>query len=234
MPFSVMVTDPSGKTYIWSDDDMDGIIYKKGIAPGTYQVIMESLTDSKYADFTVSTASRSVEVKEEIAYSKVDVENEVKQETEINAAEEDTKKNETVVESTLEDTQTWVDSNVVGAVYSEISKSSIPDPATLGMSGQSVGMDQMAAAMSQTVRVLAAAGSQPGWLEYAGQRTGRRRSPPQNPRIRLRNPARPRIPRRRLQRITHRSLDWRKPQSLSRLSCRFRNISPEACRFTYS
>ena len=167
VPFSVMVTDPSGKTYIWSDDDMDGIIYKKGIAPGTYQVIMESLTDSKYADFTVSTASRSVEVKEEIAYRKVDVENEVKQETEINAAEEDTKKNETVVESTLEDTQTWVDSNVVGAVYSEISKSSIPDPATLGMSGQSVGMDQMAAAMSQTVRVLAAAGSQPGWLEYA-------------------------------------------------------------------
>ncbi len=167
VPFSVMVTDPSGKTYIWSDDDMDGIIYKKGIAPGTYQVIMESLTDSKYADFTVSTASRSVEVKEEIVYSKVDVENEVKQETEINAAEEDTKKNETVVESTLEDTQTWVDSNVVGAVYSEISKSSIPDPATLGMSGQSVGMDQMAAAMSQTVRVLAAAGSQPGWLEYA-------------------------------------------------------------------
>ena len=28
VPFSVTVTDPDGKSAIWSDDDMDGIIHK--------------------------------------------------------------------------------------------------------------------------------------------------------------------------------------------------------------
>ena len=34
VPFSVTITDPNGKTETWTDDDMDGIIYKKGITPG--------------------------------------------------------------------------------------------------------------------------------------------------------------------------------------------------------
>ena len=108
VPFSVTVTDADGKTAIWSDDDMDGIIYKKEIKPGTYKVAMEALTDEKYADYILSLDTQSVEVKKEIDYKKVDVSNEVKQESEVNASQEDTKKNDTQVESSLQDTVPWV------------------------------------------------------------------------------------------------------------------------------
>ncbi len=131
VPFSVTVQSPDGKTYIWSDDDMDGIIYKKDIAPGAYLVAMETLTDSRYSEYTITDATHSVEVKREIVYEKVDVANEVKQETEVNAAKEDTKKNETVVESSLQDTVVWVESKVISSTYNEVAKSTIPDPVTL-------------------------------------------------------------------------------------------------------
>ena len=62
MPFSVNITDPDGKTSIWSDDDMDGIIYKKDIAPGTYKVAMEELSDAKYAGYAISTKSPSLAI----------------------------------------------------------------------------------------------------------------------------------------------------------------------------
>lgn len=131
VPFSVTVIGPDGKSAIWSDDDMDGIIHKKDIAPGTYQVAMEPLTDEKYAGYTVFTDRQSVEVKKEIVYEKVNVANEVKKESEVNVAQEDTRKNETVVESTLKDTVAWVESKVISATYNEVAKSTIPDPVTL-------------------------------------------------------------------------------------------------------
>ena len=131
VPFAVNVTDPDGKTSIWSDDDMDGIIYKKDITPGTYKVAMEALTDTKYQDYSISTDTKSVEVKKDIAYQKVDVANEVKKESEVNAKKEDTKKNETKVESSLTDTVAWVESKIIEATYSEVAKSSVPSPLTL-------------------------------------------------------------------------------------------------------
>jgi len=143
VPFSVTVIGPDGKNYIWSDDDMDGIIYKKDIEPGTYQVAMETLTDSRYSDYAISTSTQSVEVKKEISYNKVDVANEVKQETEVNVAKEDTKKNETVVESVLEDTVSWVESKVYAVTYHEVEKSTIPDPATLSARRKLTGKNQV-------------------------------------------------------------------------------------------
>ncbi len=131
VPFAVTVTEPGGSSSIWSDDDMDGIIYKKDITPGTYRVAMEALSDEKYKDYIISTEAKPVEVRKEIAYQKVDVANEVKAENQVNAAKEDTKKNETVVESALQDTVAWVESKVISANYDEISKSSIPNPLTL-------------------------------------------------------------------------------------------------------
>lgn len=130
VPFSVTVTNPDGKTVIWSDDDMDGIIYKKDITPGTYKVAMEELTDEKYADYLVSTVQKSVEVKKNIEYKKVDVANEVKSESEIDAKKEDTAKNEVSVESALQDTVEWVESKVITAAYSEVAKNTIADPLT--------------------------------------------------------------------------------------------------------
>ena len=128
VPFSVTVTDPDGKTSIWSDDDMDGIIYKKDIVPGTYKVAMEELSDERYAGYSVSTTVRSAEVKKDIAYEKVDVANEVKTEAEVDAAKEDTAQNETIVESALQDTVAWVESTVVGTSYIEVPKSDIKNP----------------------------------------------------------------------------------------------------------
>ena len=55
VPFSVTITDPKGKSDTWTDDDMDGIIYKKGITPGNYTVAVNTLTDEKYKDYTLPT-----------------------------------------------------------------------------------------------------------------------------------------------------------------------------------
>ncbi len=163
VPFSVTVTAPDGGTYIWSDDDMDGIIYKKDIVPGNYQVAMELLADTRYSDYTVSTSTRSVEVKKEIVYEKVDVANEVKKEAEINVAKEDTKKNETVVESSLQDTVGWVESKVIAATYNEVAKSSIPDPLTI-VKGEalSAGQAELSARVeSSALQVLSEVMTQP-------------------------------------------------------------------------
>ena len=131
VPFAVNIKDPDGKTSVWSDDDMDGIIYKKDIVGGSYTVAMEELTDSKYSKYTISTSPKTVEVKKNISYSKVDVENEIKTESEIDASKEDTKKNETTNEGALKDTVAWVESKVISSVYNEISKINVPDPLTL-------------------------------------------------------------------------------------------------------
>lgn len=131
VPFAVNITKPDGGSAIWSDDDMDGIIYKKDITPGTYQVAMEILTDEKYASYDISTLAKTVAVKKDIVYEKVEVANEIKTEDEVNASKEDTRVNETEVESTLQDTVAWVESSVLAAAYSEVPKSTIPDPMTL-------------------------------------------------------------------------------------------------------
>ena len=135
VPFAVTITDPKGKTETWSDDDMDGIIYKKGITPGNYTVAVNALTDEKYKDYTLPTGTQKVEVKKDIAYKKVDVSNEIKKESEINAAKEDTMKNDTVVESVLEDTVQWVESKTLPPSYREVGKDKIANPETVAYSG---------------------------------------------------------------------------------------------------
>ncbi len=131
IPLSVTITNPDGQSETWFDDDMDGIIYKKGIEGGTYTVLVNELAGEEYAGYTIPSTAQTVEVKEEIAYEKVDVSDEVVNEAEIDVSKEDTKINETVVESTLEDTVTFVESTAVSETYTEVSKSMIPDPATL-------------------------------------------------------------------------------------------------------
>lgn len=131
VPFTVTVTKPDGKSETWSDDDMDGIIYKKNIDAGTYQVLVNELAGEKYKNYTIPATAQSVEVKKDIAYEKIDVSDEVKTEAEVDVAKEDTKIHETTVESSLQDTVTWVESTSVSETYTEISKSLIPDPATL-------------------------------------------------------------------------------------------------------
>lgn len=129
VPFAVTVTTPGGKTETWTDDDMDGIIYKKDIQSGNYTVAMQPLEGEKYADYIISTNSKKVEVKDKVEYKKVDVSDEIKNESEIDASVEDTAKNEVAVESELKDTVSWVDSSQA-VTYTEVKKNQIKDPAT--------------------------------------------------------------------------------------------------------
>ncbi len=138
VPFSVNIIDPGGTTVMWSDDDMDGIIYKKNLTPGQYRLVMNALTDDKYKSYGLVTAEQKAEVKKEIEYKEVDVSDEVKTESQINVAKEDTKINETVVESYLQDTVAWVESTSTTISYAEVAKSNIPDPMTLAVSGSFV------------------------------------------------------------------------------------------------
>lgn len=128
IPFVVDVTDPKGKTSTWTDDDKDGIIYKTEIAHGEYTVAMQALEG--YDDYKISTASKPVNVKENIDYEKVDVSDEIKTEAEIDASKEDTAKNEVEFESSLQDTVAWVESSKTpnGETYVEVSKATIDEP----------------------------------------------------------------------------------------------------------
>ncbi len=128
VPFSVEVTDSNGNTSMWSDDDMDGIIYKKKLTPGQYKVTAIALEGDKYDKYDLPQATTKTEVKSEIVIQKVDVSNEIKDESQINVATEDTAKKDTVVEDYLQDTVTWVESTVVEAAYEEVSKDAIKVP----------------------------------------------------------------------------------------------------------
>lgn len=130
VPFEVEVTDADKKTYTIIDEDMDGIIYQKGIVPGEYKVSMQKL-EEKYAEYNISTDSQKVTVKDKIEYKKVDVEDEIKTEAEVNAAAEDTKVQEQV-ESSNTDTVAFVESTKteIGEGYVEVNKATITDPST--------------------------------------------------------------------------------------------------------
>ncbi|MCM1100285.1 MAG: hypothetical protein NC079_02895 [Clostridium sp.] len=131
VPFIVTVTTPDNKTETWSDDDMDGIIYKKNIAPGNYKVSVNALSNEKYAGYTLPETAQTVEVKKDIAYKKIDVADEVKTESQVNLATEEQKKVTPVVESALTDTVEWVESTAVPNTYIEVNRNSITDPLML-------------------------------------------------------------------------------------------------------
>ncbi len=130
VPFKVEVTDPNGKTFTWVDEDKDGIIYESDLEGGTYNVKLISLDgyDTMY-DFTVNPA-KSIAVKTQLDYQKVDVTNEIKKSSQ--ASEKDDKAtHDTAVESALKDTVAYVISAKVASSngYAEIDKAAkIEDP----------------------------------------------------------------------------------------------------------
>ena len=135
VPFKVTVETPDGSKVDYEDDDKDGIIYKKDMKPGTYKVTPNALP-AEFSQYSLDTSTKSVTVKDKVEMKPVDVSNEVKKESQINVAKEDTAvKN--VVESTLKDTVEYVESEKIPAdgsaadkngTYKEIDKNSIADP----------------------------------------------------------------------------------------------------------
>ncbi|WMC91760.1 GH25 family lysozyme [Kineothrix sp. MB12-C1] len=136
VPFEVKITDAKKKTYTLKDEDKDGVIYQTDMAPGNCMVSMENIEAA--TGYSFSTQGIEVAIKDKIEYKKVDVSDEVKKESDVNVAIEDTKIQETVIESALTDTVAWVESTKTAADgssdntgYEEVSKDKITDPMTL-------------------------------------------------------------------------------------------------------
>ena len=128
-PFEVKIEGPESRTE--RDGDEDGIISISGIAPGEYTVTI--LSPDEVEGSAAAGVSGKVTVKDEIVYEKVDVSDEVKKESEINAAKEDTEI-QTQVESVLTDTVEWVESTrtpLDGGGWEEVPKEKIPVPGGL-------------------------------------------------------------------------------------------------------
>ena len=139
--FEAEVTPPDGKSYVLKDDDKDGIIYEKNIAPGKYKVAI--IGPSGLDEYSFSQEAVTITVKDTIEYKKVEVADEIKSEAQVNAAVEDTAVNNTEVESTNTDTVEWVESTrtlIEGTEksedsYEKVSRSDITDPATKTAAG---------------------------------------------------------------------------------------------------
>lgn len=104
--FQVEIKGPD-KTYTKDDDDKDGIIYLTGITPGKYTVRITG--PENVEGYSLPSDAQEVTVKDHIEYKKIDVADEVKKESEVNAAKEDTQV-KTQTESVLQDTVEWVES----------------------------------------------------------------------------------------------------------------------------
>ena len=129
--FRVILTPSSGSDIVYEDDDMDGIIYHNAMTPGTYSVKVEA--PERYE---IVECASSVQVRDTIVYEKIEVADEIKSESEVNVALEDTQMNVVIeqetITGTLTDTVEWVESTKTtinnDAGYSEIPKTAITDP----------------------------------------------------------------------------------------------------------
>ena len=139
--FEAEVTPPDGKSYVLKDDDKDGIIYEKNIAPGKYKVTI--IGPSGLDEYSFSQEAVTITVRDTIEYKKVEVADEIKSESQVNAAVEDTAVNNTEVESTNTDTVEWVESTktlIEGTEksedsYEKVSRSDITEPAAKTAAG---------------------------------------------------------------------------------------------------
>lgn len=149
VPFAVEIKGPENLTK--TDSDKDGIIYISSLKPGNYTVTVTAPEDVEGS--SLKGLSASVRVKDTIDYQKIDVSDEVKSESEINAAKEDTVV-KTTEESALQDTVEWVESTktlIAGSgqtTYEEVKKTDIPNPAATAGAQNSKAVSIMTADLS--------------------------------------------------------------------------------------
>lgn len=138
VPFTVDVVTPDGTKVTYDDHDKDGIIYKNNLTAGKYKVTPNALP-SEFSNYALELGTQSLTIKDTVETKVVDVSNEIKKESQVNAAKEDTAVQE-VVESALTDTVEWVDSYVEEVdsgegkeEYKEVKKEEVvkPDSAAL-------------------------------------------------------------------------------------------------------
>lgn len=132
IPFEVEVSFPDGSSDTWSDSDKDGIIYHDGLAKGSYTIKAREIKDEKYSSYKMP-ASKVAEVRGEIAYTAVNVADEVLTSSQVDENAEDTARGgadtggETQVITApvvLTDTVAYVDSSS-SETYEETDKSQV-------------------------------------------------------------------------------------------------------------
>ncbi len=128
VPFEVEIKGPTS-TITRVDEDKDGIIYLTDLKGGNFKVRVIGPKDQEGC--LLPETGQTITVKKEIEYKKIDVEDEIKTEAEVNAAVEDTEI-KAEVESVLTDTIEWVESTKTAVAgdqaYTEVKKEDIPNP----------------------------------------------------------------------------------------------------------
>ncbi len=121
VPFKITVK-PEKKSTVseYEDKDQDGILYINKIDPGKYTVELQETEG-----YTLKENSVTVEVKDKIEYKKVDVAAEIKKESQVNTAAEDTAVNNVPEENTLKDTIPLIESRVI---TSKVEKADVSAP----------------------------------------------------------------------------------------------------------
>ena len=150
--FIVELTKADGEKLRLIDEDQDGIIYKKDVAGGDYKLAVVEKDGYSFVSFPTN-----VNVKENITYQKIDVKEEIKKESEVNAAAEDTGSNNKPAEEgppptpTTGDTVEWVESSKTpkegSGGYKPIGKEDIPEPAYTSASAAHFDNERIAAAV---------------------------------------------------------------------------------------
>ena len=132
IPFEAEVTDSNKKTTTYKDDDKDGVIYINPMQHGDTKVKLVALDG--YDGYEFGSDTQSITVKETLEYKKIDVSDEIKKESQVNAAVEDTAMKEQV-EAALTDTVEWVESTktATGSTtkYTPVSASEIAKPTAI-------------------------------------------------------------------------------------------------------
>ncbi len=148
-PLRAEVKEPAGNTVVYEDDDRDGIIYKTEVEPGAYSVRIlpfetgEIEKNEQLKIYRMSADAKSIVVTDQLAYKKIDIAGEVKKESEVNVAQEDTAKKDAVVESTIADTVTYVEPSKVEVVTEETPEENGQDHAGEETAYEPVGKDEI-------------------------------------------------------------------------------------------
>ena len=151
--FEVELRGPKGKTTTLTDDDKDGIIYQKDLTAGNYDVVIKSVGEFNFPD-----EAQKVTVKDKIEYVAINVQNEIKKESQVNVAVEDTAQVNAAAEAestpAVKDTVEWVESSKTAkddsAEYSKISKDSITDPSTTSRRQSMMKLDTIDASLDKS------------------------------------------------------------------------------------
>lgn len=107
--FVITITKVGEKNgVVHKDENQNGTIYISDLAAGTYQVEVQELEGVSMKKKTLKA-----NVKDKIVYEKVEIENEIKDESEIDASKEDTANKNVVVENEVKDTLPLLESTII-------------------------------------------------------------------------------------------------------------------------